>query len=174
MAKFELRGDKELIVALNKLPGEVFRKVFPAAARKSMKPVLGTIKDNIRGLQASSNSERGSIEILAESMGIVQKKYNARGSGSGGTVSTIIGPRKRFKLRTKMTVMGLAGILEFGSVPHTLPGGGTHPGTLPQPFMRRALDGHKGQVIRVFTRELDKGMQRAVKRLAKVRSKGFG
>ena len=174
-------GMEEVARNLKKLENRIQKKVTRGATAKAMRPVAKTAKANAKRIKDTG--------LLARSIGTKTKTMR------GGTVITIVGPRKGFKT----TVMrkdrdgndkpvvsdpaNYAHLVELGTRPHStkkgvknsIKVGGvrvyrdlhdmTHPGAKPKPFLRPALISHGQSSIRVFGHAMIEGMEREAKKL---------
>ena len=148
-----LRGDKELIRMLDRLPVKIARKVVPAAASKSMTPVSKMAKKLVRGQTRGTG-------LLSRSIGKKRKIYRA----SGNTI-VVVGVRMEFKRKAGGSSQGgfrnpskYAHLVEFG---HSTPGGGF---VAPKPFLRPALQRNLGKIKSTMSREIMIGIGKEAKK----------
>lgn len=169
MAKTELIGLEEVEQILNKLPGEVQRKILTSALRNSAKPVLNAAKINI-------STARGGNK-LTENIKIRSKKKSAAKPGVNvGYFPT--------KAKTAWEAMGGLwlefGTMEFMTRPRSRktrplsdaqrkvgPPPSKRGRTQPIAWLRRATDANEKQIIEGFRKVLWDGMNKFFRRYAR-------
>lgn len=161
--RFDLRGDKALIRALDALEDKVERRVLTSAVGKAARPILQSAKSKVPQRTGA----------LRNSLGI--KRYRSKRLPMA---VAIIGPRVNFKATKKVAAnIGdqnikphkYAHLVEFGTAPHVIPGafvGGkgpltvSHPGTPARPFLRPAFDQNVGRAQTVMASEIWNGIKK--------------
>lgn len=173
--RFDLRGDKALIRALNALEDKVERRVLTSAVGKAARPILQSAKSKVPQ----------KTRLLRNSLGI--KRYRSK---LFPMAIAVIGPRQRhvknrkgetvagFKVTKSVAARGVsdkadpakyAHLVEFGTTPHVIPGafvGGkgpltvSHPGTPARPFLRPAFDQNVGRAQTVMAAEIWNGIRK--------------
>jgi HK97 gp10 family phage protein len=156
----DLRGDRALIKALDKLPAAMVRRVVRPGARKAIVPVNKDAKNRAKRVKRTGQ--------LWRSIGIKQKSYTRR-----GVIWTAVGARSGYRINTHefgwVDPRKYSHLVEFGFMHRR--GKVSARFVRPQPFLRPAFDGKRSQMKSILTAEVRKGIPREVE---KARRKAAG
>ena len=135
---------------LRKLPSRVQKRAIQRALRRGAKVVLVDAK---RRVPVDTGLLRNSLRLRPQ-----------RGDALE-TGLVLFADQKRGGFH--------AHLIEFGTKPHRLKGGGMHPGTSPQPFMRPAFDSKKRKSVDIIAKAIGVEIEREAKKLNRTQgSKG--
>lgn len=133
----DLSGDKELRRQLAKAGSRGVKRAARTATGRSMTAVA-----------------RAARRLAPKDEGVLRKSIGKRTKTTrSGDVSTIVGPRSGNWLRAHGRPANLASLLEYGTRHQA-----------PQPFIRPAFDGQRGNVSTTFRRVLAAALLREITR----------
>lgn len=156
--KFELKGLKELMDALDQLPTMSMKKgVVRNALKKAAKPIEELSKENARGGILIEDPE-----VIAESIKIgTSLKRSQRDKIDRSRVTVYVGSNSN-----------LAHLFEFGTA-ERYKKSGAYTGFIPaMPFLRPAWDSRKKVALDILKKELWNALRKAARLLAKKAAKG--
>lgn len=132
MARAILTGDKELQLALKRLPEATFRGMDPTI-RAALEPMQSQAKLNaLRLRQPGGTPKGGHLD-----QGIVTRKIEGRGRTT-----------REFWVALTRRARSIGHLVEFGTRPHDQPRRKIrHPGATPKPFMTPAFESTKATVL---------------------------
>jgi hypothetical protein len=149
MLYLEVKGDKEIVQALNKLADKDIRRILKTAMRGGMKPVLNTAKQNARSMVGGNMGE-----AIANALEV--KGYRRQRKGS---FAYFLGLKydESFKHVTKTGVKHyIPAAIEYG-----------HDNAAAIPYMRSAVESAGQAAVDKTTENIGKGIERQFKRDAK-------
>ncbi len=134
-----IHGDRELAARLKHMSESALKRIMRPAARAGASVINKAAKAKAKTVSKS----------VSKSIGVKAKTYSR-----SGTVWVGVGPRTGEKYHedrpglywgseTTFKPHKVGPLLEYGTKPHQMPWGWTHPGTAPQPFLRPAWDASK-------------------------------
>lgn len=149
ISNFEVEGLADLDKALEQVGYQIGLKVMRAAGRKAMKPVEVAM---IAGANEATGDLKASINTTSS---------KPKSSRNGVTVFTNVGPGRKKAAksqggRTLSRVNAKAIAQEYGTARQKA-----------EPFMRPALANNAQKVLGIYITELSKGIEAAVRKLAK-------
>lgn len=151
--QFNLSGDRELLASLRRLNQATEAKVTRKAVGEAVKPIAEAARQNLirNGTRVTG--------ALAKSMGIVKRSYR-----NGEIIVAVFGPRRGFQTTyrgKKHDPANIGHLVEYGHQP-----GGWHAKQASartveaKPFMRPAIDAHKGEALDILAVVLRAQIQR--------------
>jgi HK97 gp10 family phage protein len=135
MSEIRVKGLAELQAFLDKLPRKIEQNIMRGALRAGAKPVLEAAKKNVSvGEPSDTNKRRYNLYsgALRDSLRLSARIDRRKGQ----VVARVVAGGKSKKSGADVFY---ANMVEFGTKPHKI-GSGDHPGVMPKPFMRPALD----------------------------------
>lgn len=156
-ASLRVKGDKELIQALNTLPKRPYRNAVRAGLRKAGTVMNKAVKNAVpSSVEVTvTTKHRGDVvydiaKDLKQSIGQKSKSY-----AKDDTFIRVVGPRFGFVGKsTGLRPSPFAHGIEYGTM-----------STTPRPFMRPAFDSAKGPTLRRFASALREEIDRQAKKL---------
>jgi len=134
MTDINVKGLSELQAFLDTLPAKLQNNVLRGALRAGIKPIKEVAVANCPSGEPSETNKRkynlysGALRDSIRVSGRIDKR-------NGNVVARLVAGGKT---KTGADVF-YAKMVEFGTKPHII-GDGVHPGVMPKPFMRPALD----------------------------------
>jgi len=170
----KIEGVKNIEKMLAKLGYEVETRVIRGALRKAAAPIVATAR-----ALAPRSSRPGKYGHMADSIRAEFPSDEQVRRGRQSMTTVLIRPSY------KGGKSQLAHLVEFGTRPHTIPvrmvrtaSGKTyfmrsnwktvqHPGARARPFLRPAFDSNKHRAVKIFGKELERGIKKSVRKLGK-------
>lgn len=132
MARTSLKGDKELIRALGRMPNTIRASIDPIA-KEALEPLRDQTEKNARMRRQPGKTPSGGH--LDQNI-VTAKK-------SGGSTGLRV-----FWVSLRRRARSIGHLVEFGTAPHFQPRRGMmHPGARPFPFMTPAYEQEKNNVV---------------------------
>lgn len=142
MNDIRVKGLAELQAFLDKLPKKVEQNIMRGALRAGAKPVLEAARQNApTGEPSDTNRRKYNLYsgALRDSLRLSARIDRRKGQ----VVARVVAGGKSKKSGADVFY---ANMVEFGTKPHVI-GDGQHPGVMPKPFMRPALDSEAGAAL---------------------------